>query len=222
MAARKSSASDQKIVNYELKAGKMTTNPNNYLRQENARLQHENDRLRDELFSLREFVHSLNELGEQARQVTDNAALLPLLHNILRRALNLLQAPDGSLALLDEETNELVFVIVIGKLAQSLEGYRLPADEGIAGWVVHNRKVALVRDVRRDNRFFAHVDEEFKFRTQSIAAAPLVGDGKVLGVVEVLNQPGDEPFSEVNMALLNLFCRFAGESLADIQRDLPE
>lgn len=200
----------------------MTTNPNNYLRQENARLHHENDLLREEVRSLREFVHILSDLVEEAKKVDADEELLPLLNDILKKALHLLQAPDGSLALLDDETNELVFVIVLGKLGASLQGYRLPADEGIAGWVVQNREVALVRDVRRDNRFFANVDEEFKFRTQSIAAAPLIGDDKVIGVIEVLNQPGDEPFSDTDIALLKLLCRFAGEALADIQRSLPE
>lgn len=198
------------------------SNPNNFLRQENIRLQHENDLLREELRSLREFVHILNDLGERSKEVDEDAELLPLLNDILRKALNLLQAPDGTLALLDEETNELVFVIVLGKLGAKLQGYRLPADEGIAGWVVQHQEVALVPDVRRDNRFFANVDEEFKFRTQSIVAAPLIGDDTVIGVIEVLNQPGDNPFSDTDVALLKLLCRFAGEALADIQRSLPK
>ena len=52
---------------------------------------------------------------------------------------------------------------------------------------------------------------------QSIAAAPLIGNGRVLGVVEVLNQPGDTPFTELDQALLTLLCRFAGEALANIE-----
>ena len=196
----------------------MATNPNSFLTRENARLKDENDTLRDEVNLLREFVRVLDELGEEAARVTDDSELLPLLRDILLKALTLLDAPDGSLALIDENTNELVFVIVIGTLADQLTDYRIPADEGIAGWAISSREAALVRDVRYDTRFFANIDSQFKFNTQSILAAPLVGDDKVYGVVEALNQPGDQPFSDNDMALLKLFCRFAGEVLADIER----
>lgn len=201
----------------------MTTNsPTMFLRSENARLREENEHLKEELWSLREFARILNELGEQSRRVTDDSELLPMLNDILLKTLALLDAPDGSLALLDESTNELVFVLVCGKLAADLEGYRMPANEGIAGWVVQNQEAVFVRDARRDERFFANVDDQFKFNTQSILAAPLIGDGKVLGVIEALNQPGDEPFSESDMELLKLLCWFAGEALANIERYLPE
>jgi GAF domain-containing protein len=106
---------------------------------------------------------------------------------------------------------------VHGALSESLLNFRLPATEGIAGWVVKNRKPALVRDVRRDDRFSSMIDEKFKFRTQSILAAPLIGNQKCYGVVEVLNQPGDEPFSLGDQSLLNLVCRAAGEALADME-----
>jgi GAF domain-containing protein len=67
-------------------------------------------------------------------------------------------------------------------------------------------------------RFSQNVDDTFNFRTLSIAAAPLVGDGRILGVIEALRQAGDEPFSDQDLTLLNLVCRFGGETLADIER----
>lgn len=200
----------------------MVTNPMAVLRRENARLQDENQQLREELHELREFVQILNDLTVVVQNVNSDEELLPLLSRIFHKALQLLKAPDGSLLLLDDEADELVFVLVEGVLAQNLLGFRIPADEGIAGWVVQNAKPALVRDTRRDNRFSAMVDEQFTFRTQSLAAAPLIGDQKVFGVLEALNQPGDEPFSEADLALLGLLCRFAGEALADIDRTHPE
>jgi GAF domain-containing protein len=195
----------------------MGQSPTAFLRAENVRLKEENENLKEELNSLREFVKILDTLADASKRVQSDAELLPMLNDIFLKAMNLLNAPDGSLVLLDEDKNELVFVLVHGALASDLTGYRIPADVGIAGWVMQNLKPALVRDVRYDTRFSHMIDEEFKFRTQSIAAAPLVGNEKVYGVIEALNQPGDEPFSESDMALLNLLCRFAGEALADIE-----
>jgi GAF domain-containing protein len=200
----------------------MVTNPVAVMRRENARLQDENERLQDELHNLREFVQILNDLTQASQNLTSDAELLPLLDGIFTRALNLLKAPEGSLLLLDDETDELVFVLVRGTLAANLVGYRIPANEGIAGWVVNYAQPALVRDVRRDPRFSNNIDDQFTFRTQSIAAAPLIGDRKVYGVIEALNKPGDEPLAESDLALLGLLCRFAGEALADIERFNPE
>lgn len=200
----------------------MVTNTTAVLQRENARLQDENQALQKELRELREFVEILNNLAVSAQDITTNEALLPLLKDVFTRSLSLLNAPEGSLLLLDDETHELKFVLVQGAIAEGLLGYRIPADEGIAGWVIQNAKPALVRDVRRDWRFSDTIDDAFKFRTQSIAAAPLIGNGRVLGVLEALNQPVDEPFSEMDLTLLALTCRFAGEVLANIENAAPE
>lgn len=200
----------------------MVTNTTAVLQRENARLQDENHALQKELRELREFVEILNTLAVSAQGITSNEALLPLLKDVFTRSLNLLNAPEGSLLLLDDETHELKFILVQGAIAEGLLGYRIPADEGIAGWVIQNAKPALVRDVRRDWRFSNTIDDAFKFRTQSLAAAPLIGNGRVLGVLEALNQPVDEPFSEMDLTLLALACHFAGEVLANIERAAPE
>jgi GAF domain-containing protein len=141
---------------------------------------------------------------------------MPLLRRAFNQATDLLNAPEGSLLLLDEETSELKFVLVRGALAERLINYRIPADEGIAGWVIQNRKAALVRDVRHDHRFSHSIDDEFKFRTQSIIAVPVIGQGKIHGVMEALNQPADEPFSETDLKLLSLICRYLGEILSNV------
>ena len=173
----------------------MVSNPTQVLQAEVSRLRAENDTLRNELFNLRNFVQALESLVDAEDKYKTNEDLLRLLGEIVRQTLDLLAAPDGSLMLLDTDTGELEFVIVHG---------------------THGRP-CVVRDVRTDPRFSSRIDEETSFRTQSIAAAPLIGNGRVLGVVEVLNQPGDEPFGNLDQALLTLFCRFAGEALANIE-----
>jgi len=196
----------------------MAVNSSSFLRQENARLKQENKELTEELQSLREFVTILTTLSESASRFKDDSELLPFLKDILIKALSLLNAPDGSLAIIDDETGELVFVIVEGALEEQLTNFRIPAGEGIGGWVIERRETALVRDVRRDQRFSHMIDDAFKFRTQSILATPIIGNQKCYGVIEILNQPGDVPFSENDAALLKLLSWAAGEALADMER----
>lgn len=196
-------------------------NPSAFLQRENQRLMDENRALNEEVQNLRNFVAALTHLYDAADKFHNDSELFPTLRTILLRAMHILNAPDGSLLLLDDETNELVFVIVEGSLSTKLTNHRIPADEGVAGWVVKHSQPTLVRNTQLDPRFSSKIDTSFTFKTQSIAAAPLIGDRKVYGVIEVLNQPGTEPFSDSDLALLQLLCRAAGEALALIDR-LPQ
>lgn len=200
----------------------MVSNPTNMLQTEIARLRAENDSLRNELFNLRTFVQALQTLSSAEEQYRTDSDLYRVLSEIVRQTLDLLSAPDGSLMLIDPATGEMEFVIVHGSARDALTGLRLKPGEGIAGWVAKHGRPCIVRDVRTDPRFSSRIDEETSFRTQSIAAAPLLGNDRVIGVVEVLNQPGDQPFDELDQALLTLFCRFAGEALANIEEIVDE
>ncbi len=200
----------------------MSINPASFIQQENVRLKTENQELIEELHGLREFVKILAELKSVSETVTTDSELVPFLRKVLTNAMKLVDAPDGSLLLLDDEKNELEFLLVHGTIENDLVGHRIPADEGIAGWVVIKRQPTLVRDVNRDPRFSHLVDEAFKFTTRSIAAAPIIGDGKLYGLIEALNQPGDKPFSETDLSLLGLVCWIAGEALANIELRNPE
>ncbi|MBN2470158.1 MAG: GAF domain-containing protein [Anaerolineae bacterium] len=199
----------------------MVSNPTQMLQAEVNRLRAENDALRNELYDLKQFVQALQSLADAEEKFHSNEDLLRFLSEIVRQTLDLLSAPDGSLSLLDPDTGELEFVIVHGG-ARDLVGTRLHPGEGVAGWVARHGRPVVLRDVRTDPRFSERIDRLTTTRTQSIAAAPLIGNGRVLGVVEVLNQPSDEPFSGLDQALLTLFCRFAGEALANIEQESDE
>lgn len=196
-------------------------NPKDYRLQEAARLRRENRELQEELTGLRKFVESMTAMYDAADKIRYDSQLYPFLRRTLEQAMKILNAPDGSLALLDDETNEMVFVLVVGDLEGKLTDHRMAVNEGIAGWVVRNAKPALVQNCRTDPRFYQGIDDVYAFNTHSMIAAPLIGDRKVYGVIEILNRQGDESYSESDLALLKLMCRGVGEVLADIDR-LPQ
>lgn len=179
-----------------------------------SRLERDNLRLRNEIFALRQFIGSMENVVDAIESPLPETELMDLLSGVLRHALEAINAKDGSLLVLDEDTEELVFVLTRGDIPQEqLAWRRLPSGEGIAGWVAQNRKATIVNDVQTDNRFFRQVDDELGFQTHSILAAPLIGGGQVLGVIEVLNKRGEHWFNIGDQTLLTLVCRFAGELL---------
>jgi GAF domain-containing protein len=199
----------------------MTNQSYQLMANEIAQLRDENKQLRDQVHQYGEFIAALMELDRAAGRVRSNEELVHLFSRILTDALVIVESQDGSLALLDDEAAELQFVIVHGDAAGQLTGYRMPSNEGIAGWVVANQQPVRIENARLDERFWPYVDQATGFNTRSILAVPLLGDDRVLGVVEVVNKRGDVPFDDLDEALVTLFCRFSGQALSALDRDLP-
>lgn len=197
----------------------MTSDSLRFLKEEAARLADENADLRQELAAMRQSVRALSSLYFVSQNITPAVDVLSLLRNILDASLAVLKASDGSLLLHDAATGELVFSVVRGTLADRLLGYRLPAGQGIAGDVANSRRPEIVRDVRMDPRFYAQVDEAMSFRTRSMVAVPVtLDDGRLLGVIEVLNKITDQDFTEDDLALLLIVAQLAATAMRRAER----
>ena len=182
-------------------------------------LQTENQALRDELLGLRHFIDSMQNVMEAVENAPPEAEIMSLLDDILSNARQTIDANDGSLLVLDEDSNELVFVISQGDVDQDhLHWRRVPPGEGIVGWVAKHRRAAIVNDTHNDERFYGALDDELAFITKSVLAAPILGGGRVLGVIELLNKRDQGLFSTGDQTLLTLMCRFAGELLYTLIR----
>jgi sigma-B regulation protein RsbU (phosphoserine phosphatase) len=129
--------------------------------------------------------------------------------NILSIALEAVNSENGSILLLDNETDELVFVAVVGERQEELSDYRIPADSGVAGWVKTQKKSALVPDVRKDDRWISAVDQSIGFHTQSLMAVPLILEDRIIGVMEVVNSITEDHFNDTDLSLLLLVARLA-------------
>lgn len=184
-----------------------------FLQRECSRLQDENARLSDEVHALRRYIRALREFQKTVHYFTPEQDILTLLDGTLEYALALLDAGDGSLMLIDEETDELVFVLVRGSQRETLPGFRFDRRKGIAGWVAEHAESAIVNNVRTDRRFLADVDKRFAFETHSLVAVPLVARGHVLGVIEVLNKRTGEGFTDDDASLLSILATLAASAL---------
>ncbi len=183
-------------------------------------LEAEHRELLGEADGLRRFIASMQKLMDAAESRHHEHEVFGLLEQVLDNALRAINARDGSLLVPDDKTEELVFIMVRGDHPQSsLLGRRLPAGEGIAGWVATHRRAVIVNNAAADDRFYPGVDKEIEYRTQALLAAPLIGGDRVLGIIEILNKRDGKLFTTGNQKLLTLMCRFAGELLYALVRD---
>jgi len=141
-----------------------------------------------------------------------------LLESIVEVARAIFGARASSILLLEEEPGELVFEAVAGEGAGTIIGRRMPADEGIAGWVLQAREPLVLEDVTGDPRFARDVAESTGYVPKGIMAAPLLSDEAALGVLSVLDRPQRSRFSLAELELLGLFASQAAIALDIVQR----
>ncbi|MEW6543171.1 MAG: sigma 54-interacting transcriptional regulator [Nitrospirota bacterium] len=162
----------------------------------------------------REHLSALLEISQLLTSSTD----LPQLLRLILDTLNQLVDADGcSLLLIDPLTNELTFYMPFGPEVDQLKEVRLQPGQGIAGWVVKERRPLLVNDVQADARFYSKIDTMTGFQTRSVLAAPLVDRERVLGVVEVLNSHKANGFDRQDLDLVCIFTAQASIALRNVQ-----
>ncbi len=193
-----------------------------YLRQEIARLQQENEAHKIEIATLNRCLQALMELYWDIQDLGVQPSLVGLVVQHLHNTIEAIGAQDGSLLLLDPTTQELVFVLVHGRIAAQLVGHRIPADTGVAGWVLQNYEPVIVNNPRQDWRFSGAVDSEFAFLTRSIICVPLLQQARPIGVIELLNK-AHAPFSETDAILALVLGQFITRAieLMQAQTDQP-
>lgn len=185
------------------------TSPIRVLQLEVSRLRDENRDLRSEIAVLHSSIRALSALQDLIQRLTPGTDVLALLNDLLTSVLAVVGASDGSLLLVDEDTQELVFAVVHGQAKERLTGYRISHGQGIAGWVASHRQPQIVQDVRKDSRFSPLIDETFDFQTRSLAAIPLLDGDRVLGVIEAINKTSDRAFTQVDYDLLRVVAQLA-------------
>ncbi|HPG32197.1 MAG TPA: PP2C family protein-serine/threonine phosphatase, partial [bacterium] len=86
---------------------------------------------------------------------------------------------------------------------------RVPVGKGIAGWVAENDKPLIIEDVSKDERFYKKADEKSTFKTKSILCVPLKVKDKIIGVLQVLNKRGGNPFNNDDLTLFSVMAHMA-------------
>jgi signal transduction histidine kinase len=144
----------------------------------------------------------LNEVGSS---ITSTLDLRTVLTTIVSKAMELLNAEAGSLLLVDEQHNELVFEVTLGPAAPDLRGQRLPMNKGIVGAAAQTRRPQIVNEAQQDARWLRDVDKSTAYSTRALLAVPMVVKDKVTGVIELINKRGMDSFNEDDQNLLTAF-----------------
>jgi putative nucleotidyltransferase with HDIG domain len=130
-------------------------------------------------------ISQLFRILAQANQIASNTELDDLLEQMLDLIVCVCGGDAGTLYLLDQETNELVFKVVYGgEESRKLVGERFSADTGIAGTTLIEARPVIVEDLQNDPRWLGTKTSRFLRNSLSI---PLMLRREAIGVVQVFN-----------------------------------
>ncbi len=114
-----------------------------------------------------------------------------------------LDVEAGSLLLLNK--GELVFNVAFNIDASItmdlLRTIKLKLGQGIAGYCAARGEPIMVRNARESKQFSPEFDRLTGFHTRSVLCVPLISQGQVIGVIEVINKRGGD-FNENDMRLM--------------------
>ncbi len=187
------------------------------LQKENARLKDKVAELEEESDALQAYIAGISALYSATKSIASQDNLFKLMDEILYQALVVINAVHGSLLLVDEETKELVFVVVHGEFREDLQGHRIDWHQGIAGAVVEYGDPIIANQTSFDPRFSAEIDKMIGLTSRRILAVPLAYSHKVLGVIELVNKHDNSDFTEFDATILSLLAVFAATSLEQIE-----
>ena len=161
-------------------------------------------------------LQEMSVLNQVTAAFTSTLDFPVLLRLVMEQVVELMKVEAGSL-LLKEETGELTFAVVLGERRELLQGLRVAAEEGIAGWVASTGEALVIPDVRKHPMFSTRVDALIGSDTRSVLCVPVKTAEKVLGVIQLINRTDRTPFGEADLALLSAIANHAATALESAQ-----
>ncbi|MEZ5442470.1 MAG: GAF domain-containing SpoIIE family protein phosphatase [Lysobacterales bacterium] len=155
------------------------------------------DRNTRELERQLDTVNALLNISRALAQKIDVDELMPAL---ISETNAIMRAERCSYFFYDSEEKRLISRVMQGMDSKTIA---VPETVGVIGRVARNRRIDNVHDAYADPDFDRSFDILNDFKTRSILAAPVLGEGgKLLGVVQIINKIGARYFDEDDEILL--------------------
>jgi len=118
-----------------------------------------------------------------ARSPDEPEVIKAILRKTIDISIALTGADHGSLILLDSDGAVSESILSQGDISAQLRSVLIESafNEGLAGWVRRHRKIALVTDTRKDERWLTFPDQPYEAR--SALALPIISGEVLLGIL---------------------------------------
>jgi NtrC-family two-component system sensor histidine kinase KinB len=132
----------------------------------------------------------LELLYHVSREVATALDLRTVLQRVLYEAIENVGGERGTIVVLDDTGKPVDATIVYGKQFHdhTTQQLRDTVERGLAGWVVRNRKAALIPDTSQDERWLRRPDDEAeKTGSKSAICVPLLARERLVGALTLVH-----------------------------------
>jgi Nif-specific regulatory protein len=136
-----------------------------------------------------------------------------LLTRIIESATRLCEGEASSLLLVDRETGELHFDVILGSNSTEAKQYTIKLGEGLPGWVAAHNKSIIANDVESDQRYDRTFSKKIGHTTKSMMAVPMRIKDECIGVIELSNKKNGKIFTQDDLEWLEIFANQAAMTI---------
>lgn len=154
----------------------------------------------------------LELLYNVSREVATALDLRTVLQRVLYEVMQNVGGERCSIVVLDDAGKAVDATIVYGKQfhEHTTQQLRDTMERGLAGWVIRNRKAALILDTSKDERWLMRPDDAMdKSGVKSAICVPLLAREKLVGVLTLVH-PARNAFSAEQLDLMQAIADQAG------------
>ncbi|MFQ5615573.1 MAG: ATP-binding protein [Anaerolineales bacterium] len=151
---------------------------------------------------LRKRIIELETLSQVGKSVTSHLDLDQVLTTVIKAAVDLTGAEEGSLLLLDEATGELYMRAALNFQDEFVRTFRLPMQDTLAGQAVRTGKPILL-DKQTPEKIKTH------YLVHSLIYIPLKIHDRVIGVLGADNRSSGMQFTELHITVMSTLADYA-------------
>jgi sigma-B regulation protein RsbU (phosphoserine phosphatase) len=143
------------------------------------------------------------KFSSMARSPDEPEVIKAMLRETIGISIELTGAELGSLILLDSDGLVADSILSRGEISPELSSMLIKSvlEEGLAGWVMHHRRIGLVNDTEKDDRWIVLPHQPYIAR--SALALPIISDDMLLGVLTLMHSRPNH-FTKKIVALIKI------------------
>jgi len=157
----------------------------------------------------------MTSLANNASTINATLRLEDVLKTILDETIKALQVETAALALV-EPNEDIVFRAATGRQPEDVIGRRVPAGQGLAGWVVRQGQGVVIPAVQEEARFLPEIEQFSRLEVKALSAAPIYAQGSVIGILEAIN-PVSGSFDADALLVMTGISSLAGSAILHAQ-----
>jgi signal transduction histidine kinase len=169
--------------------------------------------------TMEKHVNQLETLLDMGRGIASTFDVNIILELLAEIGTELMEADQGLILLLDEESNEITKRVNHGTLEEFLPAPSYAeVHRRLPGWVIEHRTATLSDDMSTDPRSLGmSPNVAALFVDRPAAIAPIITDDLVLGTLTVLREAGGRQFTDMDLSLVRMLAMQAAVAIRNAE-----